>query len=87
MLQTVDLDRGGFACALGGPDGTTLFIVAAEWRGMTESEMVTPGSGQVLTDRGRGAGRGLAVMPATRHRTATDPGCADIKRSKNHFST
>ena len=34
---------------LGGPDGTTLFIVAAQWRGMTESEMVSPGSGQVLT--------------------------------------
>ena len=48
VLQTVDLDRGGFACALGGPEGTTLFIVAAEWRGMTESEMVPPGSGQVL---------------------------------------
>ena len=49
VLQTVDLDRGGFACALGGPEGTTLFIVAAEWRGMTESEMVPPGSGQVLS--------------------------------------
>jgi sugar lactone lactonase YvrE len=49
VLQTVDLDRGGFACALGGREGTTLFIVAAEWRGMTESEMVPPGSGQVLT--------------------------------------
>ncbi|GLY85562.1 SMP-30/gluconolactonase/LRE family protein [Actinoallomurus iriomotensis] len=49
VLQTVDLDRGAFACALGGPDGTTLFIVAAEWRGMTESEMVAPGTGQVLT--------------------------------------
>jgi len=49
VLQTVELDRGGFACALGGPDRTTLFIVAAEWRGMTESEPVTPGSGQLLT--------------------------------------
>ena len=48
VLQTVALDRGGFACALGGPDRTTLFITAAKWRGMTESEMVTPGSGQVL---------------------------------------
>ena len=46
VLQTVELDRGGFACALGGPDGRTLFIVAAEWRGM--SEMVASGSGQVL---------------------------------------
>jgi sugar lactone lactonase YvrE len=49
VLQTVALDRGGFACTLGGPDRTTLFITAAEWRGITESEMVTPGSGQVFT--------------------------------------
>jgi sugar lactone lactonase YvrE len=48
VLQTVHLDRGGFACALGGPGRATLFIVAAEWRGMTESEMVARGSGQVL---------------------------------------
>lgn len=48
VLQTVELDRGGFACALGGPGMATLFIVAAEWRGMTASEMVAPGSGQVL---------------------------------------
>jgi len=48
VLQTVDLDRGGFACALGGPGRTTLFIVAAQWRGMAESEMVPRGSGQVL---------------------------------------
>ena len=34
--------------ALGGSAGTTLFIVAAEWRGMTASEMVGPTSGQVL---------------------------------------
>jgi sugar lactone lactonase YvrE len=47
-LATVPLDRGGFACALGGPDGTTLFITAAEWRGMTDPQMVAPGSGQVL---------------------------------------
>jgi sugar lactone lactonase YvrE len=48
VLQTVDLDRGGFACALGGPERSTLFIVAAEWQGMAESEMVQAGSGQVL---------------------------------------
>jgi sugar lactone lactonase YvrE len=48
VLRTVELDRGGFACALGGPEGTTLFIVAAEWRGMGEAEMVSRGSGQVL---------------------------------------
>jgi sugar lactone lactonase YvrE len=49
VLQTVELDRGGFACALGGPGRTTLFIVAAEWQGMTGQQMVAPGSGQVLT--------------------------------------
>jgi sugar lactone lactonase YvrE len=48
VLQTIKLDRGGFACTLGGPRRATLFIVAATWRGMTESEMVAPGSGQVL---------------------------------------
>jgi sugar lactone lactonase YvrE len=34
VLQTIELDRGGFACMLGGPDGRTLFILAAEWAGM-----------------------------------------------------
>ncbi|WP_333736112.1 SMP-30/gluconolactonase/LRE family protein [Streptomyces sp. IBSBF 2806] len=48
VSRTVQVDRGCFACTLGGPDGTTLFVVAAEWRGMTESEMVAPGSGRVL---------------------------------------
>ena len=30
VLQTVELDRGCFACALGGPDRRTLFMMAAE---------------------------------------------------------
>jgi sugar lactone lactonase YvrE len=30
VLQTVDVDRGCFACMLGGPDGRTLFVVARE---------------------------------------------------------
>ena len=30
VLQSVDVDRGCFACMLGGPDGATLFIVAAD---------------------------------------------------------
>jgi sugar lactone lactonase YvrE len=33
VLQTIDLDRGCFACALGGADKRTLFMMAAEWRG------------------------------------------------------
>jgi sugar lactone lactonase YvrE len=47
VLQTVELDRGGFACTLGGPDGTTLFVVAAEWS--DGPEPVPAGTGQVLT--------------------------------------
>ena len=33
VLQTIERDRGCFACALGGPDRATLFIVANEWSG------------------------------------------------------
>ena len=33
VLATVALDRGCFACMLGGADGRTLFVVASEWRG------------------------------------------------------
>jgi len=48
-LQRVELDRGGFACALGGADGTTLFVVAAEWRGFSAAGGPVPsGSGCVL---------------------------------------
>ncbi len=31
VLQTVDLDRGCFACMLGGADRKTLYMVAAKW--------------------------------------------------------
>jgi sugar lactone lactonase YvrE len=48
VLQTVELDRGGFACVLGGPGRTTLFITAAQWRGMADSQLVAPGSGRVF---------------------------------------
>jgi sugar lactone lactonase YvrE len=33
VLDTVQHDRGCFACMLGGPDGATLYIVAQEWNG------------------------------------------------------
>ncbi|MDX6248377.1 MAG: hypothetical protein QOF10_1737 [Kribbellaceae bacterium] len=48
VLQTVDLDRGAFACMLGGPDGTTLFILAAEWRGF-ENMLSDERTGHLLT--------------------------------------
>ena len=48
VLARVEVDRGCFSCALGGPDGTTLFIVAADWRG--PDGMAQPSrSGVVLT--------------------------------------
>jgi sugar lactone lactonase YvrE len=48
VLQTIALDRGCFACMLGGPDGKTLFLVATEWHGMANvgGEIRT---GQILT--------------------------------------
>jgi len=46
VLQTVEVDRGCFACMLGGPDGSTLFILAAEWRG---PDSIGDPTGQVLT--------------------------------------
>jgi sugar lactone lactonase YvrE len=46
VLQTVELDRGCFACALGGEDGTTLFIMAAEFGG--SSDTGTARTGQVV---------------------------------------
>ena len=49
VLQTIDLDRGGFACMLGGEDGRTLFMVAAEWRGMEQAaEVMKQKTGRVL---------------------------------------
>lgn len=47
-LQTVVLDRGCFACMLGGPDGTTLFVVAAEWSGPEGMAGAEP-TGRVVT--------------------------------------
>jgi sugar lactone lactonase YvrE len=48
VLQTIDLDRGCFACMLGGPDGRTLFLMAQEWNG-PEGIGKGPRTGQVLT--------------------------------------
>ncbi len=48
VLQTVELDRGCFACGLGGPDGGTLFLVAQQWNGPA-GMFKEPRTGQVLT--------------------------------------
>ncbi|HEX6326535.1 MAG TPA: SMP-30/gluconolactonase/LRE family protein [Jiangellaceae bacterium] len=48
-LQTIQLDRNPFACMLGGPDERTLFILAAEWRGMENVGVaIAARTGQVL---------------------------------------
>ena len=48
VLQIVTVDRGCFACMLGGTDRQTLFIVAAEWRGF-EHMISDARTGQVLS--------------------------------------
>ncbi len=47
VLQVVDLDRGCFACMLGGADRKTLFMVTREWQGMGRRAEATR-TGQVL---------------------------------------
>jgi sugar lactone lactonase YvrE len=47
VLQAVEVDRGCFACMLGGADGRTLFIAAQEWNG-PEGIFKEPRTGQVL---------------------------------------
>jgi sugar lactone lactonase YvrE len=46
VLRTISSELGCFACMLGGPQGTTLFVTAAAW-----PEAMTPGSrtGQILS--------------------------------------
>jgi sugar lactone lactonase YvrE len=48
VLQTINIDRGCFSCALGGADRKTLCMVATEWRGPAQM-MEGPRTGQILT--------------------------------------
>lgn len=57
VLQTIALDRGCFACMLGGPDGRTLFMVAREWGGM-EGTAFEERTGQIQTAPAPAAGAG-----------------------------
>jgi sugar lactone lactonase YvrE len=47
VLRRIELDRFCFACMLGGPDGQTLFMMAANWNG-PENVGKGPRTGQVL---------------------------------------
>ena len=57
VLQTLVLDRGCFACMLGGSDRKKLFMVTREWHGM-ESAADETRTGQVLTIEAPAAGAG-----------------------------
>jgi sugar lactone lactonase YvrE len=57
VLETIELDRGCFACALGGPDRRTLFMMATEWKG-PEGMFAGPRTGQVLTAQAPAPGAG-----------------------------
>jgi sugar lactone lactonase YvrE len=57
VLQTIELDRGCFACMLGGADGRTLFMVAREWRGL-ESTADGERTGQILIAQAPAPGAG-----------------------------
>jgi sugar lactone lactonase YvrE len=48
VMETIDLDRGCFACMLGGADGRTLFLVASDWNGPANM-LGEARTGQVLT--------------------------------------
>jgi sugar lactone lactonase YvrE len=49
IFERIEVDRSPFACMLGGPDGRTLFILAAEWRGFEEVEAaIADRTGRVL---------------------------------------
>ncbi len=57
VLDAVQLDRGCFACMLGGDDGCSLFIVAAEWLG-PERMFAGPPTGQLVVTRAPAAHAG-----------------------------
>ena len=57
VLLTVKLDRGCFACALGGADRRTLFMMATEWSGPANM-FAEPRTGQVLTAQAPAPGVG-----------------------------
>jgi sugar lactone lactonase YvrE len=57
VLRAIELDRGCFACMLGGADGRTLFMVAAEWRGPA-AMLDVERTGQVLVADASAAGAG-----------------------------
>jgi sugar lactone lactonase YvrE len=49
VVKRVNTDQAGFACALGGPDGNTLFLLVADWLGFERiDEALANRTGKVL---------------------------------------
>jgi sugar lactone lactonase YvrE len=57
LLQKIELDRFCFACMLGGADGMTLFMMAADWSG-PENVGKGPRTGRVVTAEAPAPGAG-----------------------------
>jgi sugar lactone lactonase YvrE len=57
VLETVTVDRGCFACMLGGEAGDTLFVVAADWRGTASMDQGRTGIVVTATAPAPHAGR------------------------------
>ncbi|MFI5959184.1 SMP-30/gluconolactonase/LRE family protein [Cryptosporangium sp. NPDC051539] len=50
ILEQFELDAACFACMLGGEQGTTLYLMVAEWRGVENmGELFTSRTGRILT--------------------------------------
>ncbi len=59
ILQRIQVDRAGFACALGGADRRTLFMLAADWRGIENvDEAIAARTGRVLSTAAPAPGAG-----------------------------
>ncbi|NKJ09687.1 sugar lactone lactonase YvrE [Rhizobium sp. SG741] len=57
MLDEVKVDRGAFACMLGGEDRSTLFVTTAQWFGMDKMSQMA-GTGQIVSVEVNVAGAG-----------------------------
>ncbi len=59
VLESIEYDRAIFAAMLGGLDRKTLFLLAAEWRGIEQiNEAVAARTGQVLVSQVSVSGAG-----------------------------
>jgi sugar lactone lactonase YvrE len=59
IVQRIELDRAGFACMLGGPERRTLFMLAADWRGIENVDhAIASRTGQVLVAEASAPGVG-----------------------------